>query len=122
MWIQNGNRTLDSESATVLMNPIPTQIYTIPTPNPIPLHMIPNPESNSDSSFDSGFGIAPGLLGDGMLRPSLDHWTLRLNHDELMSAQVIHLHYIDIVCYNRPCLTRMNIRITTGNLRFEESR
>ena len=50
------------------MNPIPTQIYTIPTPNPIPLHMIPNPESNpdsdSDSSFDSdsGFGIAPGLL------------------------------------------------------------
>ncbi len=48
------------------MNPIPTQIYTIPTPNPIPLHMIPNPESNSDSdsSFDSdsGFGIAPGLV------------------------------------------------------------
>ena len=49
------------------MNPIPTQIYTIPTPNPIPLHMIPNPESNpdsdSDSSFDSdsGFGMAPGL-------------------------------------------------------------
>ena len=47
------------------MNPIPTQIYTIPTPNPIPLHMIPNPESNpySDSSFDSdsGYGIAPGL-------------------------------------------------------------
>ena len=47
------------------MNPIPTQIDTIPTPNPIPLHMIPNPESNphSDSSFDSdsGFGIAPGL-------------------------------------------------------------
>ena len=49
------------------MNQIPTQIYTIPTPNPIPLHMIPNPESNpdsdSDSSFDSdsGFGIAPGL-------------------------------------------------------------
>ena len=48
-------------------NPIPTQIYTIPTRNPIPLHMIPNPESNpdsdSDSSFDSdsGFGIAPGL-------------------------------------------------------------
>ena len=48
----------------LLMNPIPTKIYTIPTPNPIPLHMIPNPESNpdSDSSFDSGFGIAPGLL------------------------------------------------------------
>ena len=48
-------------------NPIPTQIYTIPTANPIPLHMNPNPESNpdsdSDSSFDSdsGFGIAPGL-------------------------------------------------------------
>ena len=34
---------------------IPTKIYTIPTPNPIPLHMIPNPESNPDSSFDSGF-------------------------------------------------------------------
>ena len=48
----------------LLMNP--TQIYTIPTPNPIPLHMIPNQESNLDldSSFDSdsGFGIAPGLL------------------------------------------------------------
>ena len=49
-------------------NPIPTQIYTIPTQNPIPLHMNPNPESNpdsdSDSSFDSdsGFGIAPGLV------------------------------------------------------------
>ena len=47
------------------MNPIPTQIYTIPTTNPIPLHMIPNPESNpdSDSSFDSdsGFGFTPGL-------------------------------------------------------------
>ena len=53
-------------------NPIPTQIYTIPTPNPIPLHMIPNPESNpysySDSSFDSdsGFGIAPGLIPSEM--------------------------------------------------------
>ena len=52
----------------LLMNPIPTQIYTIPTPNPILLHMIPNPVSNpdsdSDSSFDSdsGFGIAPGLV------------------------------------------------------------
>ena len=48
-------------------NPIPTQIYTIPTTNPIPLHMNPNPESNpdsdSDSAFDSdsGFGTAPGL-------------------------------------------------------------
>ena len=67
------------------MNPIPTQIYTIPTPNPIPLHMNPNPESNpdsdSDSSFDSdsGFGIAPGLTNttivilDLVLRPSICH-------------------------------------------------
>ena len=70
VWIQNRNRT--SIPNPLLMNPIPTQIYTIPTqvytiltPNPIPLHMIPNPESNpdSDSSFDSdsGFGMAPGM-------------------------------------------------------------
>ena len=56
-------------------NPIPTQIYTIPTPNLIPLHMNPNPESNpdsdSDSSFDSdsGFGIAPGLTGSTGYEP-----------------------------------------------------
>ena len=42
-------------------NLIPTQIYTIPTPNPIPLHMIPNPDSDSSFDSNSGFGIAPGL-------------------------------------------------------------
>ena len=58
------------------MNPIPTQIYTIPTPNAIPLHMIPNPESNPDSSFDSGFGIAPGLVESTLFG---DHVSLRLH-------------------------------------------
>ena len=38
-------------------NPIPTQIYTIPTANPIPLQMIPNAESNPDS--DSSFDLEP---------------------------------------------------------------
>ena len=51
----------------LLMNPIPTQIY-----------MIPNPESNPDSSFDSGFGIAPGLLYACMVLNLLDsHAILR---------------------------------------------
>ena len=65
---------------------IPTQIYTIPTPNPIPLHMIPNPESNPDSSFDSGFEIAPGLNVRSCEVIKLFVFFFRQNHDARFQA------------------------------------
>ena len=75
------------------MNPIPTQIYTIPTqiytiptpnptPNPIPLHMIPNP----DSSCDSGFEIAPGLNVRSCEVIKLFVFFFRQNHDARFQA------------------------------------
>ena len=71
---------------STIPNPIPGDFES--NPNPIPLHMIPNPESNPDSSFDSDFGfeIAPGLNVRSCEVIKLFVFFFRQNHDARFQA------------------------------------